>query len=457
MSSERVWGVFGGSFNPPHIGHQLLVQSLLGRAVVDRVLVVPCYQHAFGKELCSLSLRCRWLDEIFQHDPRIEVSGLEASLSERLGHAPRSLEVLEALAQEHPSVRFRWIVGQDIIDSGETARWYRWPEIEKRFRPIVVARAGYSKKAWLPEISSSELRQAWGEEGRRQWLDQWLPHPVARSREESGASWPPIESQNAPKSVWVVGQGKAGRSLLAWLRMQGIPAQSFSARAILRGESAFATQQRAPQLIWLATRRQDNAALLQRIFEAPLPAPWMIASEGAYSEKGLDLAARCPEGTRCASLHPIGSLTGSADTLRHAYFGWSGPPEFGALLCSWLGQERLIDLNPLEQAGPEGRIAYHAACALSCNYLGALWSTARRRCESLGLDPQRSGAAIAELMRGAGENLRRYGLRKGSSGALLRGQEEQVRCHQSQWQGIDAALHAALVDAMRKALCESSA
>lgn len=459
MSDGQTWGVFGGSFNPPHIGHQLLVQGLLARGVVDRILVVPCYQHAFGKDLCSLSLRCHWLSEMFEHDPRVEICGLEASLSDTLGHAPRSLELLEALAQREPSVEFRWIVGQDIIDSGETARWYRWSQIEANFRPLVVPRAGYSSQAWLPQISSTELRSAWQDPGRRAWLEPWLPKVVARYRDEGGTCWPPQASHKTPEPVWVLGQGKAGRALVAWLRAQGVNAQGFSARSLLCDEQPLnrLCQLHAPQMIWLATRKQDNAALLRRIFEAGVTVSWVVASEGAYSANDLDLTAHCPEQTRCASLHPICSLAGFPHTLQRAYFGWSGAPEFGEMLRGWLGESRLIDLNRLDEQGSHGRLAYHAACALSCNYLGALWSVASRRCAELGLDPERSRAAIAELMRGAKQNLRRYGLRQGASGALLRGQEKQVQCHQSQWQGVDAALHAALVDAMRKALSECSA
>ena len=41
-------GILGGSFDPPHLGHLLLATTALALCDLDRVLVVPVYQHALG-------------------------------------------------------------------------------------------------------------------------------------------------------------------------------------------------------------------------------------------------------------------------------------------------------------------------------------------------------------------------------------------------------------------------
>ena len=46
---ERV-GVFGGSFDPPHVGHVLLATWALSAGGIDRLIVVPTFAHVFGKK-----------------------------------------------------------------------------------------------------------------------------------------------------------------------------------------------------------------------------------------------------------------------------------------------------------------------------------------------------------------------------------------------------------------------
>ena len=56
--SRRV-AVYGGSFNPPHMGHVLAVAYTLAAQPVDEVLMVPCFQHPFSKELAPFEEQVR--------------------------------------------------------------------------------------------------------------------------------------------------------------------------------------------------------------------------------------------------------------------------------------------------------------------------------------------------------------------------------------------------------------
>jgi hypothetical protein len=70
------------------------------------------------------------------------------------------LDLLRLLAEENPSLRFRLVVGSDIL--GEVHRWQRWDEIVRDFEPLVVGRQGYpapeGSAALFPGLSSTELR-----------------------------------------------------------------------------------------------------------------------------------------------------------------------------------------------------------------------------------------------------------------------------------------------------------
>lgn len=149
-------GFFGGSFNPPHIGHLLAVTYVLATEAVDRVLVVPAFDHPLGKTLVPFEHRRAMCEAAFAEMPRVEVSSIEASL----GGASRTLLTLEALQAQHPAWKLRLIVGSDILD--ERDKWYRWDAICALAPPIVLGRLGHphpeAPVGVLPEVASRELR-----------------------------------------------------------------------------------------------------------------------------------------------------------------------------------------------------------------------------------------------------------------------------------------------------------
>ena len=48
-STDTRVAIFGGSFDPPHVGHQMACLYVLATAPVEEVWFVPVYRHAFGK------------------------------------------------------------------------------------------------------------------------------------------------------------------------------------------------------------------------------------------------------------------------------------------------------------------------------------------------------------------------------------------------------------------------
>ena len=149
-------GVFGGSFNPPHIAHVLAVSYVLATQDLARVLVVPTFAHPLGKSLTPFEHRVEMCARAFADLRRVEVSDLERSL----GETSRTLFTLRALRERHPDWRLRLIVGADILD--ERDRWYGWDEIVTLAPPIVLGRQGVTHPEapfpLLPAVASRELR-----------------------------------------------------------------------------------------------------------------------------------------------------------------------------------------------------------------------------------------------------------------------------------------------------------
>ena len=163
--------VFGGSFNPPHVGHVLGVVYALSTAPIDEVLVVPVYQHPFAKHLAPFADRLEMCRLAFGWLPRVAVSTVE----EELGGESRTLLTLEHLRAVHPSLSLRLLVGADVL--GDLPKWHRWDRIAELAPPLVLGRRGVQPTdaavTWvgaaapdeppapvLPRVSSTEIRAA---------------------------------------------------------------------------------------------------------------------------------------------------------------------------------------------------------------------------------------------------------------------------------------------------------
>lgn len=174
--------VFGGSFDPPHLGHVFLATYALSIGGVERVLVTPTYEHAFGKPLRPFADRLAMCERAFAPLRGVEVSAIE----QELGGVSRTLRLVTELSARYPSHQLRLLVGADILL--ETARWHRFDEIA-RIAPLLVAQrggygiAGETDGVLLPEISSTALRAALA---RGDEVASWVPHAVRAYIAEHG-------------------------------------------------------------------------------------------------------------------------------------------------------------------------------------------------------------------------------------------------------------------------------
>jgi len=166
-------GLFGGSFNPPHVGHAMVVSWLIWTEQVDEVWLMPAYEHPFDKDLIPFAKRVRACEALASLFPgQVKVCKIE----EELTRPSYTLNSLEALDSAFPETTFRLVAGSDILD--QVHAWHRWGEIEARFPPILVSRAGYRllpDSPVFPEVSSSAIREAMAE-GRS--VKALVPAPV---------------------------------------------------------------------------------------------------------------------------------------------------------------------------------------------------------------------------------------------------------------------------------------
>lgn len=159
--------VFGGSFDPPHMGHVLAVAYALASGF-ERVVAPVVFEHAFAKPLTPFPHRVRMLQLALRPMPSAEVSSIEQSLP-----SPSfTVHTLEALQSANPHWAMRLVIGSDVLH--EIDRWRDPQRVTQLAPPFVLGRAGHAHPAapgvQLPKVSSSELRSqltaAWSPQGK---------------------------------------------------------------------------------------------------------------------------------------------------------------------------------------------------------------------------------------------------------------------------------------------------
>ena len=129
--------VYGGSFNPPHVGHGMVAAWLRWTDRTDEVWLVPSFAHPFGRELAPFGRRlvlCQALARTV--GPWVRVVPIESELPT----PSYTWHVLQALTARHPDHDFRLVVGADVAQ--QTDRWHRFDAIQAHYDPIFVGRQG---------------------------------------------------------------------------------------------------------------------------------------------------------------------------------------------------------------------------------------------------------------------------------------------------------------------------
>ena len=131
-------GLFGGTFDPPHLAHLAASLLALKRLKLDRVwwLVTPGNPLKNTRGLAPLNSRIA-AARALTHHPRIDVTGIEAVINTRYTY-----DTISWLIARCPRVRFVWIMGADNLRSFH--RWQNWRGISKLVPIVVVDRLGPS-------------------------------------------------------------------------------------------------------------------------------------------------------------------------------------------------------------------------------------------------------------------------------------------------------------------------
>ena len=160
-------GIFGGSFDPVHLGHQLVAQAAREELQLDRVFFVPAAQSPFkpDRKLAADKMRAAMLRLALAGKIWAEVDTQEIDR----GGISYSIDTVKNFSSRFPDGEFFYLIGADHVaqlpkwrHSGELARMTTFVVIPRPGEAPAPAPAGF-KLQWLKgfpvSISASEIRE----------------------------------------------------------------------------------------------------------------------------------------------------------------------------------------------------------------------------------------------------------------------------------------------------------
>ena len=137
MPARRI-GVFGGSFDPPHLAHLALGRLAKQQLQLDELRWLPAgapWQKA-GRQMASGAHRTAMLAALLQGEPGHVIDEREL----RRSGPTYTIDTVRELQAELPGAEWFFILGQDQYGRFDT--WRDWPELLQRLTLAVAARAG---------------------------------------------------------------------------------------------------------------------------------------------------------------------------------------------------------------------------------------------------------------------------------------------------------------------------
>ncbi|MBT6450284.1 MAG: nicotinate (nicotinamide) nucleotide adenylyltransferase [Verrucomicrobiales bacterium] len=137
MAAQRI-GLFGGSFNPVHLGHMMVARAALAEVGLDRLFIILAAQSPFKPEQspAPAAARLEWLQLAFANEPRCEIDAQEI---ERAG-VSYTIDTVRDYAARFPEAELFYLIGADHVPT--LPEWREAAALADAVTFVVVPRPG---------------------------------------------------------------------------------------------------------------------------------------------------------------------------------------------------------------------------------------------------------------------------------------------------------------------------
>lgn len=131
-------GIFGGTFDPIHVGHLILAERCRDEANLDEVWFLPSYRppHKAAPVVTRFEQRCDMVMLATTGQPFFRVEPIERELPP----PSYTAETLAELSQRHPDAEFALILGADSLV--DLPGWYQPHRVVSQAELLIAPRPG---------------------------------------------------------------------------------------------------------------------------------------------------------------------------------------------------------------------------------------------------------------------------------------------------------------------------
>lgn len=156
-------GIYGGTFDPIHLGHLHVITQLFQKDLVDQLLLIPAGQPLLrdNAPIASAQQRRAMCQLALSDLPTEIASKVQVNPIEILRMGPSyAIDTVEAVAQNYPDDSLVLIIGQDAAEKLD--QWHRIDELRSMVEFLVVGRPGYTGSGidiGALDVSATAIRQ----------------------------------------------------------------------------------------------------------------------------------------------------------------------------------------------------------------------------------------------------------------------------------------------------------
>ncbi len=133
-TSNSIYSLFGGTFDPPHYGHLKPLQHVLDVLELEQIHLMPANQPALKEKVTSAHHRLAMTKLLCELDGRLQLDMTEILN----GGRTYTVETLIQLKQKRPNQSLVFIIGLDALRNID--KWYRWVELFDYAHIVVMCR-----------------------------------------------------------------------------------------------------------------------------------------------------------------------------------------------------------------------------------------------------------------------------------------------------------------------------
>lgn len=135
-------GLFGGTFNPVHLGHVDMIEQVCLKIHLDKIFFIPAFipPHKLSKEIVDYSKRFYMLQLALNKKTCYNISNVE----QKVNRPSYTIYTIKYYKNIYPDDELFYILGVDAFNKIES--WYHWEELIALCHFIVVDRAGSQLK-----------------------------------------------------------------------------------------------------------------------------------------------------------------------------------------------------------------------------------------------------------------------------------------------------------------------